>query len=144
MSTTDRMQDSTAPDVRSDIQDRTEQAIAQATAQDRVDERLAELEDEWDAERVLFTATGINGLLSLALGRWVDRRWYGYVAGVAAFQLQHGVQGWCPPMAVVRRLGFRTRREIDEERNALKAVRGDFDAVGRDTPAAGALRSARR
>ncbi len=36
-STTDRMQDSTAPDVHADITDRTACAIAEATAQDRID-----------------------------------------------------------------------------------------------------------
>ena len=43
--------------------------------------------------------------------------------------LQHAVQGWCPPLAVWRRLGVRTQSEIDEERYALKALRGDFRDV---------------
>jgi hypothetical protein len=48
--------------------------------------------------------------------------------GVALFLLQHGLQGWCPPLALFRRRGVRTRREIDLERYALKALRGDFTA----------------
>ena len=32
-------------------------------------------------------------------------------------------------MPLFRHLGFRTAREIDEERCALKALRGDFDNV---------------
>ncbi|HET9942578.1 MAG TPA: hypothetical protein VFR05_04515, partial [Terriglobia bacterium] len=43
--------------------------------------------------------------------------------------LQHAVQGWCPPVPLFRRLGIRTQREIDEERYALKAMRGDFLAA---------------
>ena len=45
---------------------------------------------------------------------------------VGGFLLQHAVQGWCPPVPVFRRLGVRTQTEIDEERYALKALRGDF------------------
>jgi hypothetical protein len=126
MRTTDRMQDSTASDVQVRIDERTRTELATAVASGGFDERLAALAGEWDAERVLFTATGINVLLGLLLGWRVHPRWYGWVAGVAAFQFQHGVQGWCPPLAVIRRLGVRTRREIDEERTALKALRGDF------------------
>jgi hypothetical protein len=30
------------------------------------------------------------------------------------------VQGWCPPIPILRRLAFRTTYEIEEERQALK------------------------
>jgi hypothetical protein len=126
MTATDRMQDSTAGDVQARIDERTRSAAVDALASGAIGERLTALEAEWDAERVLFTATGINVLLGLLLGWRVDRRWYAWVAGVGAFQLQHGLQGWCPPLAVIRRLGLRTRREIDEERHALKVCRGDY------------------
>jgi hypothetical protein len=43
--------------------------------------------------------------------------------------LQHAVQGWCPPIPILRRLGFRTADEINRERYALKALRGDFDSI---------------
>lgn len=56
----------------------------------------------------------------------VDRRWFIFPAFVAGFLLQHAVQGWCPPLPVLRRLGFRTQPEIDYERYALKSLRGDF------------------
>ena len=47
--------------------------------------------------------------------------------GVAAFLLQHALQGWCPPLPVFRWYGVRTQSEIEQERYALKAIRGDFD-----------------
>lgn len=56
-----------------------------------------------------------------------------------AFLAQHGLQGWCPPIPVFRRLEVRTDREIARERYALKALRGDFD----DRPAKDALSAAR-
>jgi len=35
------------------------------------------------------------------------------------FLLQHGMQGWCPPLPILRRLGVRTRGEIDREKYEL-------------------------
>ena len=68
-------------------------------------------------------------LVGLGLGTFVDRRFYLLPAAVAGFLLQHAVQGWCPPLPVFRRLGVRTAYEIEEERYALKALRGDFRDV---------------
>lgn len=48
---------------------------------------------------------------------------------VTAFLFQHSVQGRCPPLPVLRKLCFRTAREIDTERTALKALRCDFGGV---------------
>src|SRR5439155_25183417 len=45
---------------------------------------------------------------------------------VLPFLFQHAIQGWCPPVPILRRKGVRTRREIDAEKYALKALRGDF------------------
>jgi len=65
----------------------------------------------------------------LALGATVDRKWFAFPAVVASFLLQHALQGWCPPLPIFRRMGFRTAAEIDRERYALKALRGDFRNV---------------
>lgn len=88
--------------------------------------RLKELDAEWDTERVLEANASALAFGGLALGATVDKRFYILPALVTAFLFQHAIQGWCPPLPVLRRLGFRTAREIDVERNALKAMRGDF------------------
>jgi hypothetical protein len=67
--------------------------------------------------------------LSVALGALVDRRFFLMPVVIGGFLLQHAVQGWCPPLAIWRRLGVRTQSEIEEERYALKALRGDFREV---------------
>ena len=64
--------------------------------------------------------------MGLALGATVDRKWFIFPAAVAGFLLQHALEGWCPPLPLFRRLGFRTQSEIDYERYALKSLRGDF------------------
>jgi hypothetical protein len=56
----------------------------------------------------------------------VDRRWLAVPVLVGAFLFQHALQGWCPLVPILRRLGFRTAREIDVERVTLKTLRGDF------------------
>ncbi len=96
-----------------------------ASDPDAIDERIAELDREWDVERALFVVTSVNLLLGLAATAR-DRRWLPWPAAVAAFQLQHAVQGWSPPVSALRRLGVRTRQEIEDERTAPKALRGDF------------------
>jgi hypothetical protein len=102
----------------------------------RVSTRLDELDREWDIERCLETAAPTFSLIGLALGLTKDRRWLALPAIVQTFLLQHAVQGWCPPLPVLRRLGFRTATEINRERNALKALRGDFAKAKKDVKAA--------
>lgn len=96
---------------------------------DRIEARLDELDREWDMERSVETTAAGFGLAGLALSL-LDRRFLVLPAAVAGFLLQHALQGWCPPVAVLRRRGVRTRTEIDAERYALKAVRGDFRGLG--------------
>lgn len=81
----------------------------------------------------------------IVLGARGSRTWLLLSAAVTAFLLQHALQGWCPPVPVLRRLGFRTTQEIERERQAVKALRGDFAAVAGADPgikAEAALRAA--
>ena len=95
--------------------------------------RIQELEREWDIERYLETLAPTLSLTGIALAARGDWRWLVAPAVVLSFLLQHAVQGWCPPIPVLRRMGVRTRKEIERERYALKALRGDFgDVRGRD------------
>ena len=80
---------------------------------------------------VIAPAVSLGGLV---LGLTRDRRWLALPTVVLAFLVQHAVQGWCPPLGFLRRGGVRTRREIDEERYALKALRGDFAGLPPDAP----------
>ncbi|HET6423884.1 MAG TPA: DUF2892 domain-containing protein [Planctomycetaceae bacterium] len=91
--------------------------------------RLQELDEEWDIERTLEANAATVCVASVALGLVADRRWFVLPAVVGGFLLQHALQGWCPPLPVFRRLGVRTQREIEEERFALKVLRGDFNSV---------------
>jgi hypothetical protein len=91
--------------------------------------RLCELDAEWDIERAIEANASTLALAGIVLGARGSRGWLLVGALVTGFLLQHALQGWCPPIPVLRRLGFRTAREIERERQALKALRGDFAGV---------------
>ncbi len=84
-----------------------------------IKERIKILEKEWDIERVLAVNASTLALSGLLLGITANRKWLALPAIVLPFLLQHGLQGWCPPLPVLRRMGVRTREEIDREKYAL-------------------------
>ena len=129
--TTTRVEQHTDEAINEKIRRRTEHNISCVGRQGRVgiSRQLEKLDQEWDMERVLEANAASVALLGLGLGAFVNRRLFLLPAVVAGFLLQHAVQGWCPPVPIFRRLGYRTAREIASERYALKVIRGDFDDV---------------
>ena len=122
----DRVRRNTADSVNARLDAQAEAraaGFAHASAVE-VSRRLAELDREWDVERALETIAPSFILAGIGLSRVHDARWLLFSATVAAFLLQHGVQGWCPPLPVLRRLGFRTRREIEREKTAVRRHAG--------------------
>jgi hypothetical protein len=116
----------TSDDVNRRIQSDAERRVAYYRDHpEEIDRRLRELDAEWDVERVLATGSSTLTLTGLAMGLGVNRKWLLLSLGVQAFYMQHTLQGWCPPLPVFRRMGFRTQYEIEQERYALKAIRGD-------------------
>jgi hypothetical protein len=100
--------------------------------------RLKELDEEWDIERAIEMNASALAFIGTVLGFFVHPYWLLLPALVTAFLFQHAVQGWCPPVPILRRMGFRTVYEIEEEKQALKALRGDYAqvAIATDKPAA--------
>ena len=131
-STIDRVPHNTAAHINERIRLETRDRVARCAAGGprAIENRLAELEREWDVERTLEANAASASLAGLILGATSDQRWFVLPAVVAGFLLQHAVQGWCPPLPILRRLGIRTSYEIDYERYALKALRGDFNPPG--------------
>lgn len=119
------------------IRHQTEMNLAYYEAHpDEIDRRLSHLDREWDIERVVETNSAILTLSGLVLGIGISRKWLLLSLAVQGFFLQHALQGWCPPIPILRRLGVRTQAEIEEERYALKALRGDFQRLA-ETPREG-------
>jgi hypothetical protein len=129
-STHQRVRGSTASGINRRIDDQIARNVRYYSANpEEIDRRLNELDEEWDVERMIEANASALMLAGIALGATTDKRFLLLPAAVAAFLLQHAVQGWCPPIPILRRLGFRTADEINRERYALKALRGDFDSI---------------
>lgn len=96
---------------------------------EEITQRIQELEQEWDTERVLEANASVLAFTGLLLGIFVNQNWFWLPGIVLPFLFQHAVQGWCPPLPVIRRLGVRTPHEIDQEKYVLKMLRGDFNQV---------------
>lgn len=116
------------------IRRETEARIKYYSLRDKneLNERIKELDDEWDVENVLEVNAGSLAMGGALLGILLDKRFFILSAVATGFLIQHSVQGWCPPIALIRKFGVRTSHEIDIERNALKAIRGDYKDVSEE------------
>jgi hypothetical protein len=93
---------------------------------DGIRERLHELDSEWDLDRAFFLGAGLivttAGVVAVARSKRPSPL---LVAG--PFLFLRAMSGWAPPLSILRLLGVRSRQEIEHERVALRALRGDFD-----------------
>lgn len=133
----DRVRRNTEPQVLQRIDRDLESSVRFYATQsaEEITRRIEELEVEWDVERVLETNASTLALTGAFFGLVFSRKWLLVPCIVSAFLFQHAVQGWCPPVNLIRRMGFRTRNEIDREKFALKALRGDFKRLPSASPA---------
>jgi hypothetical protein len=118
------------------IDAQTQHCLERCAAGERegISRHIHQLDREWDVERYLQLNAGLVSLSGVLLGALVNRRFLVLPAAVFGFFFQHATQGWCPPLPVFRRIGVRTRREINKEKYALKALRGDFDGTSPERP----------
>ena len=124
----DRVRQNTSAKINEKIDDKLQESIDYYKNKDAVaiTQRIEELDREWDIERVLEVNMSTVALTGLALGAFKNRKWLILPGIVLGFFAQHAIQGWCPPLPLFRKLGYRTRKEIDKEKYALKLLRGDF------------------
>jgi hypothetical protein len=130
---TDRVRQHTAPHVNARIDQLTRASVESCAAEGReaIQRRLVELDEEWDVDRALMVNFAVAGAVTFSTGltRYVESPTFGprrkgflyFFGAQLGFLLLHGVVGWCPPASVFRRLGFRTQREIEAERTALRS-----------------------
>jgi hypothetical protein len=130
----DRVRANTAPEINQRIDKQIEENVRYYSGQPResIAGRIHDLDEEWDIERFIEAMASSFSLTGIILGATADRRWFLLPTVILSFLLLHAIQGWCPPVPVLRRLGIRTREEIDRERYALKALAGDFAGLARD------------
>jgi hypothetical protein len=114
-----------------DTRARLEACAAEPAA---IEARLPELEREWDTDRAIEAEASLMALAGLALGVLARPAFLAIPAAVGAAVFAHAVSGWYPLLPLFRRLGIRSAREIERERYALKALRGDFQGMNADAP----------
>jgi hypothetical protein len=142
-STRDRVPGSTSGEVNRRIRrDIAYNVLYYCEHRDEIPERLRELDEEWDIERAIEANAAAVGFLGVVLSATRGRCWLVLPALVTGVLFQHAVEGWCPPEPILRRLGFRTSFEIEQERQALKALRGDYAGVSKANGAGEALQAA--
>jgi hypothetical protein len=127
----DRVRAHTAEDVNQKIDREAQQRVENAAGlrPEILGRRISDLEAEWDMERWLEMNASALALSGTVLGLLVNKKFFAIPCIVLPVLLLHAVEGWCPPIPFLRRKGVRTRREIDTEKYALKALRGDFAGV---------------
>src|SRR4051812_21406814 len=96
----DRVQASSPKDLNEKIEEQLLSNIQFYSQQNKqaISNRIEELEKEWYVDRALMTNAASISIISLLLGLKVDKRWFILSGAVATFLLQHGIQGWCPPL----------------------------------------------
>jgi len=135
----------TSEHVNERIRRETEERVRRLSGQPaEIGQRLRELDAEWDIERAIEINASALAFVGTALGYFLHPYWLLLPALVTAFLFQHAIQGWCPPVPVLRRFSFRTVYEIEQEKQALKALRGDYGVVAAALDKADAALSAAR
>jgi len=91
-----------------------------------IDARLAHLDGEWSVGRAVKATAGVLILGGLGLAVFVSP-WFAIVPALGGLMLAQNLyscKSWLGNLFC--NMGFRTSCEIDHERMALKAIRGDF------------------
>ena len=93
---------------------------------DAIETRLGHLDGEWSCGRMVKATAGVLILGGLGLSFFVSP-WFAIVPAVGGLMLAQNLyscKSWLGNLFAG--MGFRTSCEIDHERMALKAIRGDF------------------
>ena len=111
--------------VKEDIRKYAEQG------RDAIDNRIRELDSSWDMERTLQLNAALLVLGGILLYR-NNKKWAILSIFATAILAQQAFMGNCRPFKFLSFFGMRSRKEIDKEKFALKALRGDFDNIKND------------
>jgi hypothetical protein len=133
---TDPVRRYTSPEMLQAIEERLERTIRFYAAQppELIAARIQELKREWSIERYLQVNVSVAAFLTAFLALTRRRGWALVTCTALGFFLYHALQGFDPPIPLLRKFGARTRREIDREIYALKALRGDFNTLQKQQP----------
>jgi hypothetical protein len=84
--------------------------------------RLRQLDREWNIERFMEKKTAVLAAVDTSTRTMRSKRWFTLTAPMTNL-LQNTVQGWSLPIQTLRNLGYRTRDQIEQERQELLTLR---------------------
>jgi hypothetical protein len=126
-----RIAQNTSPAINQMIMDNTEKSLLfYAEHPDQIDERINRLKNESDVSQALVANSSLLGMFGMFMALIVRVRLL-ILLPIAAmvFLIQNAVRGWSPPDMLLRRLGFRTKEEIQLELYGLRMLKGDFNTI---------------
>jgi hypothetical protein len=91
-----------------------------------IEQRLTQLGQEWTTGRMVKVTTAVAILVGLTLTYFVSIWWLSLPVVVGLLLIQYAFSRVSLLTFLFRSLGFRSSLEIEHERLALKALRGDF------------------
>jgi len=120
----DRIRKNSSDKINNEIDNTTSRSIENYRHRPSAEivKRIRQLNKEWDVERTLELNASLIALSGILLAARKDKRWLILPLLVTSFLALHAVQGWCPPLPILRRMKFRTMKEIDQEKFALLSL----------------------
>jgi len=91
--------------------------------------RLDHLDSEWSIGRVVKATAGLVAVAGVALGFLVHPWWFALAAVPGLFMVQHMFTQRSVLGELLHSFGMRYGSEIESERVALRALRGDFQKL---------------
>lgn len=127
--TTKRVAINTHPNTNASIRNNTLRRInIYKNSSDKIlSDNVGKLNYEWDVDRIFALNASLLVLGSTIMGLKTNKKYWFLMTGTAGlFLMQHALQGWCPPVSLVRKLGIRTSEEINNEKIVYKLLKDDF------------------
>lgn len=94
--------------------------------QDQINDRLLKLDNELDIESYMQTECAALSIAGVVLSFTSSKKWLVLPLASSVLVLANIARGRKKPFTFYSKPGWRTRAEIEKERYALKAIRGDF------------------
>lgn len=116
-----RMHSSKNANRKIDLQTMNNILEAESMGSQEIFDRLNKLDREWDIERVLMLNFSVLVFAQLVAAR-KNNKWLWGPLLQTPFLFMHATMGWCPPVLWFRPMGFRTKNEIQAEREELLRI----------------------
>lgn len=124
-----RVEQHTSPAMKKRFYQRLINNVQRFIGADRhqIDERMQALDREWSVERVIEVEAPAMIGLGAVLGLSHNKKWFALSGLAAGMVVLHNTRGSYPLLPLFQRLGFRSQKDIEDERSALRILRKDHE-----------------